>query len=102
MDDAPHGRPPETVSLTTAGAAELDAAIDAALSGRPVDLASLRARHPELSAALAGLDRLFQDRQATRIDDTPPGPAPGLPARIGPYAIERELGAGGFGVVYLA
>ncbi|MER7912568.1 serine/threonine protein kinase, partial [Streptomyces sp. NPDC096068] len=27
---------------------------------------------------------------------------PGLPERIGGYAVERELGAGGMGTVYLA
>ena len=102
MDDAPYPLTTETVSLDAAGAAALDAAIDAALSGRPVDVAALRAEHPGLSAALAGLDRLFHDNLPTRTDGTATEPPTGLPARIGPYAIQRELGAGGFGVVYLA
>jgi tRNA A-37 threonylcarbamoyl transferase component Bud32 len=83
-------------------AAVLDGALDALQAGRAVDVAGLAAKHPRLAEALAVLARLGRDR--TTLPEPPrPGPPPlPLPERIGPYHIERELGAGGFGVVYQA
>src|SRR5205085_10862146 len=56
------------------------------------DRAALLAAHPELAGPLAALDRL--------VCPAPAGAAP--PERIGPYRIEKQVGTGGFGVVYLA
>ncbi len=90
---------PDDPPLDDAGAAALDGAIDDLVAGRPVDVAGLLARHPALADALAGLGRLAHE------PPTLPGvngrPA-GLPERVGPYVVERELGSGGFGTVYLA
>src|SRR5579863_5139338 len=69
-------------------AAVLDEAVATLLAGRPLDRERLLARYPQLTEALAGLERLA-------------GPGP-RPECVGPYRVERELGAGGFGVVYLA
>jgi serine/threonine-protein kinase len=78
-------------------AAALDEAVAALLAGRPLDRTRLLERHPQLAEALAGLERL------AGLSGTAPDPAAApLPERVGPYRIERELGAGGFGVVYLA
>jgi hypothetical protein len=80
-------------------AAVLDAAVADLLAGRPPDRARLLARYPQLAEALAGLERL------AGLSPTAPGPRAGpapLPEGVGPYRVERELGAGGFGVVYLA
>jgi len=94
--------PAETVTgtapLDDELAAALDEAVAALLAGRPLDRAGLLARYPQLTPALAGLERLA-GLSATAPD--PPTATP-LPERVGPYRIERELGAGGFGVVYLA
>jgi serine/threonine protein kinase len=99
MEPTP-SRVPDGPVPDDAGAAALDSAIDAVLAGRPVDVAGLLAKHPDLADALAGLGRLARD-----IPTLPAGadgrPA-GLPERIGPFLIERELGSGGFGTVYLA
>jgi serine/threonine protein kinase len=90
--DTPATPPPDD-----AGAAALDGAIDDMLAGRPVDVAGMIARHPELADALAGLGRLAKD-PSTQTNVRPAG----LPERVGPFVIERELGSGGFGTVYLA
>jgi serine/threonine protein kinase len=81
-------------------AAALDAALDAIQAGHPVDRRELLARHPALASALGALDHLFAPTStgASAGNDLPLA----RPERIGPYQIERELGAGGFGVVYLA
>jgi hypothetical protein len=79
-----------TSAFNQSMAAALDAALDALRAGRPLDRASLLARHPELSGALAALEQLL-----------PPASLP-RPETVGRYRIERELGAGSFGVVYLA
>jgi tRNA A-37 threonylcarbamoyl transferase component Bud32 len=95
-------QPPTDASLSAEAAAALDAALDAIQAGRPLDRSSLLVQFPELAGALAVLDQLVCD-QATRLDGNRPiAVAPDLPTRIGPYQIERELGSGGFGVVYLA
>ncbi len=76
-------------------AAALDEAVEAMRLGRPVDRAALTARFPQLAGTLDALDRL----------GGPTGAAPqrpSAPEQIGPYRVERELGAGGFGLVYLA
>src|SRR5579885_515576 len=80
-------------------AAALDEAVAALLAGRPLDRGRLLARYPQLAAALAGLERLAGP--STTLAQPGAGAAP-LPERVGPYQVERELGAGGFGVVYLA
>jgi hypothetical protein len=86
--------PPEAPDDSMAAA--LDAALDALQSGRPFDRQALLARHPDLAEPLAALDQLF-------APTTHPAPTtPPCPERIGPYRIVREIGAGGFGVVYLA
>jgi hypothetical protein len=91
----------ETAPLAPEAAAALDAALDALQAGRPLDRAGLLARHPELAEALAALEVLFIDH-STVLDGTRRLAPPALPPQIGPYQVERELGAGGFGVVYLA
>jgi hypothetical protein len=92
-------------SLGASAAAALDEALDAVQAGRPVDRDGLLARYPELGDAVAALDHLVApcSRPAAALDETVDlvqGEL--LPAQIGPYRIERELGRGGFGVVYLA
>jgi hypothetical protein len=89
--------------LSAQAAAALDAAIDAARAGRPVDRAALLARHPELGGAVAALDCLLAPADAAAtIPCGPPSDSGACPAQVGPYRVERELGRGGFGVVYLA
>lgn len=78
----------------------LDAALDACLAGRPLDRARLLAEHPRLAEALDALGQL--GIAPTKLDDRPAPPPPALPECVGPYQVERELGAGGFGLVYLA
>jgi serine/threonine protein kinase len=82
-------------------AAVLDAAINALQAGRPVDRAGIVARHPELAEALDVLQQLGGEATIPGevIADALSQP---LPERIGPYLIERALGAGSFGVVYQA
>jgi serine/threonine-protein kinase len=80
-------------------AAALDEAVAALLAGRPLDRTRLLGRYPQLAEALAGLERLA-GRSAT-VADSPAKPSL-VPECVGPYRVERELGAGGFGVVYLA
>jgi serine/threonine protein kinase len=93
--------PMDPQNLDTEGAALLDEAIDALQKGRGFDRAELLARHPELARPLAALEDLFL-HQATTLDPSPQPQAVPPPTRIGPYQVERELGSGGFGVVYLA
>ena len=73
-------------------AAALDEAVTALMAGRPFDRASFLARYPQLAEPLAGLEQLAGA----------PAPPGALPERLGPYRVEKELGAGGFGIVYLA
>jgi tRNA A-37 threonylcarbamoyl transferase component Bud32 len=96
----PTSQPPDT-ELGEDVAAALDAALDALQQGRNIDRAALLARHPELAGAVAALDQIAGTR-STVAGERGEGPPPELPQRIGPYRVERELGAGGFGAVYLA
>jgi tRNA A-37 threonylcarbamoyl transferase component Bud32 len=82
-------------------AAVLDQAITAHQAGQPFDAPGLVARYPQLAPALAVLDQLAGE-QPTRLDRVVRVAPPPFPESIGPYQIERELGVGGFGVVYLA
>ena len=79
----------------------LDEAIEARRAGQPVDVADLRTRYPELADALEVLLQVSGEltkrvAAGNRYSCQP------LPGSVGPYRIEGELGAGGFGVVYLA
>ncbi len=100
MLDAAPPSPPDGPAPDQEMAAALDGALDALQAGRPVDRAGLLAKHPELAEALAGLDQLFGG--ATVAGGPASSPSPILPESLGRYRVERELGAGGFGVVYLA
>ncbi len=80
-------------------AAALDAALDAIQAGQPYDLNELLQRYPELGSAVAGLTPLIPtDSHNPGTESLPLA----HPRQIGPYQIERELGSGSFGVVYLA
>jgi serine/threonine-protein kinase len=82
-------------------AAALDAALDAVQRGLSLDRQALLRRYPSLGAALDALEDLIGG-DTTRVDDRPVLPPPAAPEHIGPYRIERQLGSGGFGIVYLA
>jgi hypothetical protein len=100
MADTPSELAPNGLSADQEMAAALDAALEALQNGRPFDREALLARHPALASALAALDQLFA---TTSPGAGLSGPLPvAQPQHIGPYLIERELGAGGFGRVYLA
>src|SRR5947207_13917611 len=71
---------------------------------------------PGLRARLGPLQQLLRRIESDRRAEAPlppaagegsgldagPFPPPGLPGRLGRFHLLRELGAGGFGVVYLA
>src|SRR5262249_50131371 len=101
MADTPSTVEPTALSADQEMAAALDAALDALRAGEAIDRAALLARYPGLAGAVDGLDGLLAS-PTTVIGPVGAAPALPLPERIGPYQVERELGAGGFGVVYLA
>jgi serine/threonine-protein kinase len=78
----------------------LDAVLNTLQEGKGIDRAALLERYPELAEPLDLLCDLHGGA-VTRTDE-PLASAPPLLPHIGPYQVERELGAGGFGVVYLA
>jgi len=82
-------------------AAALDAALDALQRGLSLDRAALLGRFPSLGAALDALEQIVSGQATCPAPDAVPTPA-APPERVGPYRIERQLGVGGFGVVYLA
>src|SRR5262245_30471240 len=90
----------DVAALDPEAAAALDAALDALQSGQPVDRKALLAQHPQLRNALAALDRLFGET-ATIAECPSSLSLSARPEQIGPYRVERELGQGSFGIVYL-
>src|SRR5437763_1539761 len=72
----------------------LDEVVDALQAGRPVQRDAILSRYPQLAEPLDALLRL----RPPRSDNTPLPPS----TPIGPYLLERELGAGGFGTDYQA
>jgi serine/threonine protein kinase len=79
----------------------LDQAIEAQLAGRLQERDQLLARHPELAAALQAFVPPDGSNTAPTVPNHPGNPG-AVPSSIGPYQIERELGSGSFGAVYLA
>ena len=82
-------------------AAAIDRMIDARQAGQGVDRNQFLNDFPQLHSALDALDKLCQDPVASLAPPAEPKPA-SLPAQIGSYRIECEVGSGGFGVVYKA
>jgi serine/threonine-protein kinase len=100
----------------------LVACLEALDQGRPVHASEWLARYPEFAEELAGffagqekVHRLAAPlRSALAAAATPPadrtpppgapdtGDAAGLPASLGDYELQEEIGAGGMGVVYKA
>jgi serine/threonine protein kinase len=81
-------------------AAALDEAIDALQTGQHLDRPGLLAQFPQLAAPLAALEQLGSP--SAECSPLESAREPSLPEVIGPYRVESLLGAGGFGVVYLA
>lgn len=88
------------------------AAIDRDPEDRPAYLDRACAGEPDLRAAVEelllrhshDLDGVHAQTQPTpaREHERPASNEPGVGLRIGPYIVQRELGRGGMGVVYLA
>jgi serine/threonine-protein kinase len=102
MANASHPSPLDSSSLDAASAAALDGAIDALQNGLPFDRTTFLTRYPQLAEPLAAVVQLLGEHTIVQGAPPTPGFQPGLPGMIGPFRIERELGAGGFGSVYLA
>jgi tRNA A-37 threonylcarbamoyl transferase component Bud32 len=100
MSIAPQERETVSVPADEQLAAVLDEVIEARHAGRPVDFTLLQARHPQLAEALEMLRQLSGDTLASGSGTRLTSQA--IPEAVGPYRIKGELGAGGFGVVYLA
>jgi hypothetical protein len=82
-------------------AGAFDAALDAMQKGQPFDRDGLLARYPALAQPLGALEQLFVPTTVISLGSACVAPL-GCPAQIGPYQVVSEIGAGGFGVVYLA
>ncbi|MFO0878712.1 MAG: serine/threonine-protein kinase [Gemmataceae bacterium] len=87
--------PPQDEELAQA----LDAVLEAIQAGLPVDPGSILEKYPQLAGALDGLRELMP---WPTLEAYPAPTVPlARPGQVGRYQIERELGAGSFGVVYL-
>src|SRR3954471_20812724 len=100
MSESSPSTPLDVATLDPEAAAALDAVLDALQSGRPVDRTALLAQHPQLQSALAALAHLFGETR-TLAECTSSLSLAARPEQIGPYRVERELGQGSFGIVYL-
>jgi tRNA A-37 threonylcarbamoyl transferase component Bud32 len=100
MTNPPHSSDPQALSLDPEAAAALDAALDDFQAGRPFDRKALLARFPQLDGALAALADLFP-QPATLPECPTTSSLAARPEQLGPYRIDRELGQGSFGIVYL-
>jgi tetratricopeptide (TPR) repeat protein len=81
----------------------LDELLDLAPAARPARLVELRARDAALADALEELLSRLTTLDRGFLDAPPPLPERALSGHvIGPYTIERELGRGGMGSVWLA
>jgi serine/threonine protein kinase len=98
MSLGPPSDMPDTISAGEQSAAALDQAIDTLKAGHPINRAQLLKRHPDLADALDMLQQLAGDAANPSAHSM----RQPLPEWLGPYRIDRELGAGGFGSVYLA
>jgi serine/threonine protein kinase len=100
MTEVPRPTTQDALTLDPEAAAALDAALDAIQNGQPVNRGELVARYPQLDSALAALDQFFGER--TTLCEAPASvPRVAGPEQLGPFRIERELGQGSFGIVYL-
>src|SRR5262249_10113640 len=76
------------------------AILDNLQAGKAIDRGALVELYPKLAEQIDLLCELHGGA-VTRTEASLPGATPILP-QIGPYQGERELGVGGFGIVYLA